>query len=254
MELRVDSKVALVTGGSRGIGRAIARRLAEAGAHVMLTSRKEADLAEAAAALEGLDGRVAWFAAHVGEPGAADAAIAATVAQFGAVDILVNNAGTNPYYGPLVEIDGPRADKTVQVNQQAVLTWTQAAWRASMAERGGSVLNVSSIGGMSVEPGIGWYNVTKAAVIALTRQLAYELGPRVRVNALAPGLVRTDLSRTLWEGHGDAVSRRLPLGRIGEPDDVARAALFLVSDAAQWVTGHVLVVDGGAMAMPSGGV
>lgn len=254
MELRLDGKVAVVTGGSRGIGRAVAARFVEAGAKVMLTSRREAGLAEAAATMGGADGQVAWFAAHVAEPGSAEACVAATVERFGSLDILVNNAGTNPYYGPLVDIDRPRADKTVQVNQGAVLVWTQAAWRASMGERGGAILNVSSIGGMSVEPGIGWYNVTKAAVIHLTRQLAYELGPHVRVNALAPGLVRTHLSRALWERHGDEVAARLPLRRLGEPDDVARAALFLVSDAAAWVTGHVLVVDGGAMAMPSGGV
>ena len=191
MDVRLDGKVAVVSGGSRGIGRAVAARLADAGAHVMLTSRKEAGLAEAASSLAGKDGAVAWFAAHVAEPGAAEACMAETVERFGAVDILVNNAGTNPYYGPLVDLDLPRADKTVQVNQEAVLTWTQAAWRASMADRGGAVLNVASIGGMSVEPGIGWYNVTKAAVAHLTRQLAYELAPGVRVNALAPGLVRT---------------------------------------------------------------
>ncbi len=117
-----------------------------------------------------------------------------------------------------------------------------------------AVINLSSIGGLSVEPGIGWYNVTKAALAHLTRQLAGELGPGVRVNALAPGLVRTDFARALWEQAGDAVARRLPLKRLGEPDDVATAALFLASDAASWITGHVLVVDGGALAMPSGGV
>jgi len=116
------------------------------------------------------------------------------------------------------------------------------------------VLNVSSVGGLSVERGIGWYNVTKAALVHLTRQLAYELGPLVRVNALAPGLVKTDFARALWEHAGDAVASRLPLRRLGEPDDIARAALFVASDAASWMTGHTLVVDGGALALPSGGV
>ncbi len=254
MDLRLDGKVALITGGSRGIGRAIAHRFCEAGAHVMLVSRKAEALAEAAAALEGVGGEVAWRAANAGDADAAEECVIATVERFGSVDILVNNAATNPFYGRLVDIDRARAEKTVQVNQQAYLTWTQCAWRASMASHGGSVINLSSIGGLSVEPGIGWYNVTKAAVAHLTRQLAGELGPGVRVNALAPGLVRTDFARALWEQAGDAVARRLPLQRLGEPDDVATAALFLASEAASWLTGHVLVVDGGAMVVPSGGI
>ncbi|HXQ90467.1 MAG TPA: SDR family oxidoreductase [Acidimicrobiales bacterium] len=254
MELRLDGKVALVTGGSRGIGRAIATRFAQSGADVMLSSRKAESLADAAASMEGLDGAVAWHAANVGDPGAAQRCVDATVARFGSLDVLVNNAATNPYFGPLMDIDLARAEKTVQVNQEAALVWTQCAWRASMAQGGGAVINLSSVGGFSVEPGIGWYNVTKAALVHLTRQLAYELGPTVRVNALAPGLVRTDFARALWERSGDAVARRLPLRRLGEPDDIATAALFLASEAASWITGHVLVVDGGALAMPSGGV
>jgi NAD(P)-dependent dehydrogenase (short-subunit alcohol dehydrogenase family) len=254
MELRLDGKVALVTGGSRGIGRAIATRFAEAGAHVMLVSRKADDLAAAALAMAGLDGDVAWQAANAGDPEAAESCVAATVERFGSLDILVNNAATNPYFGPLIDIDLARAEKTVQVNQQAVLTWTQCAWRASMQVSGGNVINVSSIGALSVEPGIGWYNVTKAAIAHLTRQLAGELGPLVRVNALAPGLIKTDFARALWERAGDQVAARLPLRRLGEPDDVAKAALFLASDAASWLTGHVLVIDGGALVVASGGV
>jgi NAD(P)-dependent dehydrogenase (short-subunit alcohol dehydrogenase family) len=254
VQLSLEGKVALVTGGSRGIGKAIARRLAEAGANVMISSRKAEVLEEAAASMGELDGNVAWFAANAGDPEAAEQCVAATIQRFGALDILVNNAATNPYFGGLMDLDLERADKTVQVNQRALLFWTQCAWRASMAERGGSVLNVSSVGGFSVERGIGWYNVTKAAVAHLTRQLAFELGPSVRVNALAPGLVKTDFARALWERAGDAVAAGLPLRRIGEPDDVAKAALFLVSEAADWITGHVLVVDGGAMVLPSGGV
>jgi len=250
MDLRLDGKVALVTGGSRGIGLATAARFAEAGAKVMLSSRKAEGL-EAAAASVG--GEVAWFAANVGDPEQAQACVAHTMDRFGSIDILVNNAGTNPYFGPIADIDLPRANKTVQVNQTAVLVWSQLAFKASMADGGGSIINVASIGGYSVEPGIGWYDVTKAAVIHLTRQLAAELGP-VRVNAIAPGLVRTDLARALWERGEDAIGRRLPLGRIGEPDDVATTALFLASDAARWITGHTLVVDGGALVAPGGGV
>jgi len=254
VDLRLDGKVALVTGGSRGIGRAIATRFAEAGAAVMLAARKAEALEQTASDLAGLDGAVAWHAAHAGDPDAARRCVDATVEHFGSVDVLVNNAATNPYFGPLMELDLARAEKTAQVNQIAALTWTQEAWRASMHSGGGVVINVSSIGGFSVEPGIGWYNVTKAALIHITRQLAYELGPTVRVNALAPGLVRTDFARALWEPAEEAVARRLPLRRIGEPDDIGKAALFLASDAAAWMTGHVLVVDGGALAMPSGGV
>lgn len=255
MEIRLDGKVALVTGGSRGIGLAIAARFLEAGASVLITARREEGLRDAAETLSRRSepSKLSWFAANAGDPDQAEACVSATVERLGALDILVNNAGTNPHFGGLMDLDMPRADKTVQVNQRAVLSWTQAAWRASMSRRGGSVLNVASIGGLGVEGGIAWYNVTKAAVIHLTRQLAFELAPDVRVNALAPGLVRTQFARALWENHEEAVSRRLPLRRIGEPDDIATAALFLVSDAARWITGHTLVVDGGAMSMPSGG-
>jgi NAD(P)-dependent dehydrogenase (short-subunit alcohol dehydrogenase family) len=247
----MDGKVALVTGASKGIGLAIARRLAEAGARVMCSSRKAENLA---AAVETLPGDTAWFAANAGDPVAAERCVAATLERFGGLDVLVNNAATNPYFGPTIGIDASRAGKIVEVNQRGVLVWTQLAYEAALRERGGVVLNVASVGGLSVEPGIGWYNVTKAAVIHLTRQLAAELGPGVRVNALAPGLVRTDFARALWEPGEALVASRLPLRRIGEPDDVARAALFLVSDAASWITGHTLVVDGGALVVPGGGV
>jgi NAD(P)-dependent dehydrogenase (short-subunit alcohol dehydrogenase family) len=258
MDIRLDGRNALVTGSSRGIGKAIAARLAEAGANVMLSSRKADALERAASEITALGstgaGEVAWHAANVGDPEAAEACVAATATRFGSVDILVNNAATNPYFGHLIDIEPSMVTKTVEVNQEAILTWTQLAWRASLREHGGSVLNISSVGGMSVEFGIGWYNVTKAAVIHLTRQLAGELGPTVRVNAIAPGLVKTDFARALWEAAGEAVARRLPTRRIGEPDDVAKAAVFLLSDAASWITGHTLVVDGGAMVTPSGGI
>lgn len=244
VELRLDGKVAVVTGASRGIGRATAAALAAAGAKVVLSSRKQEALEEAAASI---DGETAVFAANAGEPDQAEAYIAFAVERFGAVDILVNNAATNPYMGPAIDIDLPRHDKTWQVNLRGPMVWSQAAWRASMAERGGCIVNVASIGGMTIEPTIGIYNTTKAALIHLTRVLAAELAPGVRVNAVAPGLVKTDMARALWERGEEAIAGRLPLRRLGVPEDIARAILFLCSDAASWITGHTLVVDGGAL-------
>lgn len=244
MEMRLDQKVALVTGASRGIGRAIAGAYASAGAQVMISSRKVAALEQAAAEM---DGDVAFFEANAGDPQAAEACVAATVERFGALDILVNNAATNPYMGPLMGISVSQAEKTTQVNQAGPLVWAQAAWRARMSEHGGNILNIASIGGLSVETSIAYYNVTKAAVIHLTRQMAAEMAPGVRVNAIAPGLVKTDMARALWEPHEAEISSHLPLRRLGEPHDIAAAALFLVSDVSSWVTGHTLVVDGGAL-------
>jgi NAD(P)-dependent dehydrogenase (short-subunit alcohol dehydrogenase family) len=244
MELRLDTKVALVTGASKGIGRAIGAAFAASGAQVMLSSRKQDALDEAAATMEG---DVATFAAHAGDPDQAAACVAATVERFGAIDVLVNNAATNPYFGPTIDIDVPRFDKTVEVNWRGPLIWAQQAWRASMQERGGVILNIASIGGLSVEPTIGVYNGTKAALVHLTRTLAAELAPGERVNASAPGLVKTDMARALWEPNEDAIARHLPLRRLGVPDDIASAAVFLASDAASWITGTTTIVDGGAL-------
>ena len=254
VDLELNGQTALITGASRGIGLAIASRFLEAGANVMLSSRTAEDLAVAAASLEaeGPAGRVAWKAAHVGDGDQAQACVAETVERFGALDILVNNAGTNPYFGPMVDIDVARAQKTFEDNQLAVLMWSAYAVTAGLR---GSIINVASIGGLGVEPGIGWYNVTKAAVLHISRQLAYELAPDIRVNALAPGLIKTKLARALWEGPGEErISAHIPLRRLGLPDDVATAALFLASDAASWITGQTLVVDGGTTRVPSGGV
>jgi NAD(P)-dependent dehydrogenase (short-subunit alcohol dehydrogenase family) len=244
VQIDLDGQVALVTGASRGIGRAIAAALAEAGAAVMLSSRKQDALDEAAATMTG---EVATFAANAGEPEQAAACVAATVERFGRVDVLVNNAATNPYMGPAIAIDLSRYDKTLDVNLRGPLVWTQQAHQAWMAEHGGCVINIASIGALSVEPSIGVYNTTKAGLVYLTKTLAAELGPGVRVNAIAPGLVKTDFARALWEEHEEALGRRLPLKRLGEPEDIAGVAVFLASDLARWITGQTIVVDGGAL-------
>jgi len=244
MELRLDGKVALVTGASRGIGKAIPAAFADAGASVLLSSRKQPDL-EAAA--QEIGGDVDVYAANAGEPDQAEACITHCIERFGGLDILVNNAAANPYMGPLMGIDVPRAEKTVKVNQLGVLVWTQLAHRLAMAERGGSVLNIASVGGYGISTSIAYYDTTKAAVIHLTREMAAELAPNTRVNAIAPGLVKTDFARALWEPNEAAIARSMPLGRLGEPQEIGNAALFLASDAASWITGHTLVVDGGLL-------
>ena len=243
--LDLDGKVALVTGASKGIGAAIARIYAEQGAAVMLSSRKIDALEDTAATI---DGTTAVYAANAGDPEQAHACVAATIERFGGLDILVNNAAANPYYGPAIDIDLPRFDKIIEVNLRGPLVWTQEAWRQTMSEHGGTVINIVSVGGLKFSGPIGIYDMSKAALIHLTKHLASELGPTVRVNAIAPGLVKTDFARALWEPGGDQEERPWPLGRLGEPLDIARAALYLASELSSWVTGEVLVVDGGSMA------
>lgn len=243
----------MVTGASRGIGLAIAQRIAASGGRVVISSRSQANLDNARRTFPA-DADVFAVVAHVGSSTDAARLVTATIEHFGALDVLVNNAATNPYFGPLVDIDEGRLQKTFEVNQASVLTHTAAAWHHWMRDHGGVVLNIASIGGLGPEPGVGWYNVTKAAVIHLTKQLAWELAPGVRVNAIAPGLVRTELARALWQDHEAEITRHIPLRRLGEPDDIASVALMLVSDAASWMTGQTIVVDGGTTNQPSGGV
>jgi NAD(P)-dependent dehydrogenase (short-subunit alcohol dehydrogenase family) len=245
VEISLEDKVAIVTGGSRGIGLEIATTFANAGAKVLIVSRK-AEALEAAAAEVG--NGCAWLAGNVGNPGFADAAVDHAIETFGGVDILVNNAATNPYAGPTIDVDIPRWDKTISVNLTAPLVWTQAAWRKTMQENGGAIINISSVGGLMTSEVIGVYDMTKAALIHLTQQLGAELGPKVRVNAICPGLIKTEFARALWEGEGgEKIAKAYPLQRLGETTDVANAAIYLASDASSWITGQHIVLDGGGL-------
>jgi NAD(P)-dependent dehydrogenase (short-subunit alcohol dehydrogenase family) len=248
MEISLDGKVALVTGASRGIGKAIAASMAAAGAKVMLNSRKQ-DALEAAAAE--MTGDVDVFAANAGDDDAGERAVLATIERFGGLDILVNNAATNPYYGPMMDVDKGRYDKTFQVNLDAPIFWTQAAYEHALRDKPGVVINIASVGGLRAEGGLGVYNLTKAAVIHLTRQLASEIGPN-RVVGIAPGLVQTDFAAYLVDNFGDSLAARLPLERLGDPQDIANLAVFLASDMASWITGETYVIDGGAGVASSG--
>ena len=247
MQISLEGKVALVTGASRGIGRAIAGSFAAAGANVMLSSRKQDQLEIAAAEIKATAaaGETAVFAANAGDVDSAKACVAATIERFGKLDILVNNAATNPYYGPTLGVDEGRFDKTFQVNLRGPLFWCQAAWEQAMRDQPGVIINIASVGGLRAEGALGVYNLTKAALIHLTRQLAAELGP-TRVVGIAPGLVKTDFASVLVANFGERLAASMPLGRLGEPQDIANMATFLASDLASWITGETYVVDGGA--------
>jgi NAD(P)-dependent dehydrogenase (short-subunit alcohol dehydrogenase family) len=244
----MTTRTVLVTGASRGIGKATAVAFAALGCNVVLTSRRQEALDEVGKEITAAYPEVGVLAhaAHAAEPEQAAACVEAAIGAFGRVDVLVNNAGTNPYFGPLMDINPVVAEKITRLNQYGVVLWSQLVWKASMAQHGGSIVNVASVGGLLTEPGIGYYNSTKAAVIHLTRQLAAELAPTVRVNGVAPGIVRTHLAKALWENFEDRLNETLPMGRIGEPDDIADAIVFLAGDGARWITGQTLVIDGGA--------
>jgi NAD(P)-dependent dehydrogenase (short-subunit alcohol dehydrogenase family) len=244
----LSGRVALVTGASRGIGSAIAEVLAEHGASVVLSSRKQADLdAEAERINAKYTEKATAIAAHSGRPDELEKLVQATIERFSRIDILVNNAATNPYMGPVISAELAAWDKTFEVNLRGVFLLTKLVYEASMEAHGGAIVNVASIGGLRPGIGLGVYNVTKAGVIMLTRQLARELGGNVRVNAVAPGVIKTRFAEALWGNQAilDRILASNPMGRIGVPDEVAAAVLFLASDAASYVNGEVLVVDGG---------
>ncbi|WP_406412444.1 SDR family oxidoreductase [Streptomyces sp. NBC_01614] len=236
----LEGRAAMVTGGTRGIGLAVARQLAAAGARVCVTARDADEVRRTAAELGGIG-----LAGSVADPAHLREVTRATLSAFGRLDILVNNAATNEPFGPLMDADPDAWREAFTVNVEAALRLVQCAWRAWMREHGGSVINICTEGAGHVGPGVGAYGTSKGALLHLTQQLAGELGPGVRVNSVSPGLVRTEMARFVWEPGEQEVASGLPLGRIGEPDDVAQAVLWLASDAAQWITGADLLVDGG---------
>jgi NAD(P)-dependent dehydrogenase (short-subunit alcohol dehydrogenase family) len=243
VDVRLEGRAGVVTGASRGIGEAIARAMLDAGAEgVVLTGRRPETITALA---EELGPRAVAVPGNVRDEGHAAEAVATAVREFGSCAYLVNNAGTNPSAGPLTDVDLEAVDATWDVNQRAPLVWARAAWHGWMKEHGGSIVSIGSVGGLVPGPWIGAYNVSKAALHHLTRQLALELAPSVRVNAIAAAVVRTRMSEALWANDPEGAARSHPLGRLGEPEDVARAAVFLLSDAAEWISGVVLPVDGG---------
>ena len=250
MDIRVDGKVAIVTGASRGIGEAIVRELLASGAAgVVITGRREETLRELA---QDMGSNVVAVAGSVVDEDHVQQACDTALDRFGRIDFLVNNAGTNPAGGLLMDVDMSAVDKTWDVNLRAPLLWARHVWYAYMKDHGGAIVSTGSVGGFAPSPLIGAYNVSKAALHHLTRQLAFELAPDVRVNAVAAALVKTRLSSMVWSRDEQKAADFHPLRRLGLPEDVARATVFLLSDAASWMTGVVMPVDGGVSgAMPN---
>jgi NAD(P)-dependent dehydrogenase (short-subunit alcohol dehydrogenase family) len=247
--ISLAGKVVLVTGASRGIGAAIARACAAAGAKLVLAARKQPDLDAVASAIRAAGGEAVACAAHMGKPEQVRELFAQAVDAFGKVDVLVNNAATNPYFGPMLDIPEAAFAKTVEVNVQGYF-WAIRELCAHLRGRAGSgsIVNVASVAGFKAAPFQGVYGMTKAAVISMTQTLAQEIGPAgIRVNAVAPGLVDTRFAAAIVQNPSlrDLIVKRTPLGRVGQPDEIAGAVVYLASDAASYVNGHVLVVDGG---------
>lgn len=251
MSERLTGKTAIVTGASRGIGLAIAERLVAEGARVVITARKQDALDEAVAQLGGPEVAVS-VAGNAGDLDHQAEVVATAIERFGSLDLLVNNTGINPVYGPLMELDLDAARKIVDVNCIAAVSWAQLAYRGWMKEHGGSVVNVASVAGLRPAPGIAFYGASKAMLIHLTEELAVELGPDIRVNAVAPAIVKTKFATALYEGREEEIASAYPLKRLGIPSDIGSVVAFLLSDDAAWMTGQTLTVDGGVLLM--GGV
>ncbi len=243
---RLTNRTAIVTGASRGIGLAIAQRLVAEGARVVITARKPETLEAAAAEIGGPD-QVRWVAGSADDPAHQDEVIATATEAFGPVTLMVNNTGINPVFGPLMNLDMVAARKIVETNCLAALSWVQKLYADGLAERGGSIVNVASVAGIRPAPGIAFYGASKAMLVHLTEELAVELGPTVRVNAVAPAVVKTRFAVALYEGREEAAAAPYPMKRLGVPEDIAGAVAFLLSDDAAWVTGQTVVVDGGLL-------
>jgi 3-oxoacyl-[acyl-carrier protein] reductase len=241
---RFAGRAAIVTGASRGIGLAVASRIVAEGGRVLITARKPEGLEQAVATLGA--GQARFVAGRADDPEHQAEAIETAVREFGRLDVLVNNTGINPAYGPLTEVDENVARKIMDVNVLAALAWTRRALEAGLgAQPGAAIVNVASVAGLGPAPGIAFYGVSKSALIGLTVQLAAELAPRVRVNALAPAVVKTRFAEALYAADEEKAAAAYPLRRLGEPEDIAAAAAFLASADAGWITGQTLVIDGG---------
>ncbi|WP_067683693.1 SDR family oxidoreductase [Nocardia miyunensis] len=246
----LKDKSALVTGASRGIGKAVAAELLAQGANVLITARKAEPLEETATELRALGhaGKVVALAGNSGDATARADAVATAIAEFGALDILINNTGINPVYGSLMDADLDAVRKIFDVNVVAALGYVQEAYRAWMGANGGAVVNVASVAGIRSSGVIAAYGASKAALIRLTEELAWQLGPGIRVNAVAPAVVKTKFADALYSADEDAAAAPYPMKRLGNPEDVAALIAFLVSDRAAWITGEVVRVDGGLLA------
>ncbi|MEV5008991.1 MULTISPECIES: SDR family oxidoreductase [unclassified Streptomyces] len=239
----LSGKVALVTGASRGIGYGIAEALVARGDRVCITGRNEEALKEAVEKL-GSD-RVLAVAGKAHDEAHRAEAVERVMEAFGRVDFLINNAGTNPVFGPIADLDLNVARKVFETNVVSALGFAQRTWHAWQKDNGGAIVNIASVAGLSASPFVGAYGVSKAAMINLTQQLAHEFAPKVRVNAIAPAVVKTKFAKALYEGREEEAAASYPLGRLGVPSDIGGAAAFLTSAQSDWVTGQTLVVDGG---------
>ena len=244
----LTGKVAIISGASRGIGEAIAITYAQAGAAVVLTSRKLENVGPVAERIKAAGGQALALAAHAGQQAEAEAVVAQAVTTFGRLDIVVNNAGTNPHFGPLLTAESSHWDKIFEVNVKGYFFLIKAAAPVMRRQGSGKIINIASVAGINPGPMMGVYSTSKAAVIMLTKALAAELGPEnIQVNALAPGFIRTKFSAALWGNPSlkQMLEKATPQRRIAPVDELTGAALYLASDASSFTTGSVLVVDGG---------